>query len=58
MDIGTKGKHLYRAQQTDDVKALLKKKNTDLVNVLPGCTSHVQPHDVSIARDNKALIKP
>ena len=39
---GSTGKTLvadvHRAQQTDGVKALLKKKNTELVNVLPGCT--------------------
>ena len=33
---------MHQAQQTDGVKALLKKKNTELVNVPPGCTSRVQ----------------
>ena len=32
---------LHQAQQTDGVKALVKKKNTELVNVPPGCTSRV-----------------
>ena len=32
---------VHRAQQTDGVKALLKKKNTELVNVPPACTSRV-----------------
>ena len=48
---GSTGKILvadvHRAQQTDGVKALLKKKNTELVNVPPGCTSRVQPLNVS-----------
>ena len=38
---------MHRAQKTDGVKALLKKKNTELVTVPPGCTSRVQPLDVS-----------
>ena len=38
---------VHRAQQTDGVKALLKKKITEIVNVPPGCTSRVQPFDVS-----------
>ena len=42
---GSNGKNLvadvHRAQQTDGVKALLKKKNTELVNVPPACTSRV-----------------
>ena len=48
---GSTGKILvadvHRTQQTDDVKARLKKKNTELLNVPPGCTSRVQPLDVS-----------
>ena len=48
---GSTGKTLvadvHGAQQTDGVKALLKKKNTELVNIPPGCTSRVQPLDVS-----------
>ena len=43
---GSSGKILipdvHRAQQTDNVKCILKKK-TDLINVPPGCTSRVQP---------------
>ena len=38
---------VHRAQQSDGVKALLKKKNGELVNIPPGCTSRVQPLDVS-----------
>ena len=42
---GSAGKILvadvHRVQQTDGVKALLKKKNNELVNVPPSCTSRV-----------------
>ena len=47
---------VYRAQQTDGVKALLKKKNTELVNVSPGCTSRVQPLDVSFNKLFKNVV--
>ena len=39
---------VHRAQQTATVKRMLQSKNTVLVNILPGCTSKVQPLDVSI----------
>ena len=48
---------VHRAQQADGVKALLKKKNTELVNVLPGCTSRVQPLDVSFNKPFKDVVK-
>ena len=32
---------VHRAQQTDSMKELLKKHKTSLVNVPPGCASHV-----------------
>ena len=40
----------------DGVKALLKKKNTKLVNVAPGCTSRVQPLDVSFNKPLRMLL--
>ena len=43
--------------KTDGVKALLKKKNTKLVNVPPGCTSRVQPPDVSFNKPFKVLVR-
>ena len=36
----------HRAQQTNGVKELLKKKKTSLFNVPPGCTYRVQVVDV------------
>ena len=49
---GSIGKILYadvhKAQQTDGVKILLKKRKNALVNVPKGCTSCIQPLDVSI----------
>ena len=48
---------MHRAQQTDGVKALLKKKNTELVNVPPGCTSQVQPLDVSFNKPSKDVVR-
>ena len=48
---------MHRAQQTDGVKALLKKKNTELVNVPPGCTSRVSPLDVSFNKPFKDVVR-
>ena len=39
---------VHRAQQTATVKKMLQSKNTVLVNISPGCTSKVQPLDVSL----------
>ena len=58
---GSTGKLLvadvHRAQQTDGIKALLKKKNTEFVNVPPGCTSRVQPLDVSFDKPFKDVVR-
>ena len=48
---------VHRAQQTDGVKALLKKKNIELVNVLPGCSSRVQPLDISFNEPFKDVVR-
>ena len=49
---GSSGKILladvHRAQQTANVKKLLQNKSILLIIVLPGCTSRVQPLDVSM----------
>ena len=39
---------VHTAKQTDEVKHRLVAKKTVLVNVPPGCTSRVQPLDVSV----------
>ena len=58
---GSTGKILvadvHRAQQTDGVKALLKKTKTELVNIPPGCTSRIQPLDVCFNKPFKDAIK-
>ena len=48
---------MHRAQKTDGVKALLKKKNAELVNVPPGCTSRVQTLDVSFNKPFEDVVK-
>ena len=48
---------MHKAQQTDEVKRLLQKKNTVLVNVQPGCTSRVQPLDVVVNKSFKNLVR-
>ena len=48
---------VHGAQQTDSFKALLKKKNTELVNNPPGCTSWVRPLDVSFNKPFKDVVR-
>ena len=47
---------VHGAHQTDGVKALPKKKKIKLVNVAPGCTSRVQPLDVSFNKPLRMLL--
>ena len=48
---------VHRAQQTANVKKLLQNKSTLLINLPPGCTSQVQPLDVSINKPYKHAIR-
>ncbi len=58
---GSSGKILvtdiHTAQQTDEVKRRLVAKKTVLVNVPPGCTSRVQPLDVSVNNPFKSYVR-
>ena len=61
LSTGSSGKILvadmHTAQQTDAVKRLLVNKKTFLVNVPPGCTSRVQPLDVSVNKPFKNRVR-
>ena len=48
---------VHRAQQSNSVKDLLKKHETSLVNVPPGCTSRVQVVDVLINKPFKDEVR-
>ena len=48
---------VHRAQQTDDVKTLLKKENTKLANVPPGCTIRVESLDISFNKPFKDVVR-
>ena len=48
---------VHRAQQTANVKKFLQNKCTLLINVSPGCTSRVQPVNVSINKPFKHVIQ-
>ena len=48
---------VHQAQQTDGFKALLKEKNTELVNVSPVCTGRVQPLDFSFNKPFKDVVR-
>ena len=58
---GSSGKLLvadvHTAQQTNDVKAALSRRNTKLSNVPPGCTSRVQVLDVSVNKPFKTQVR-
>ena len=58
---GSTGKVLvadvHRSQLADGAKSLLKRKSTELVNVLPGCTSRVQLLHVSFNKPFKDVIR-
>lgn len=48
---------VHTAQQTDAVKTALCQYKTELVNVPPGCTSRIQPLDVSVNKPFKEAVK-
>ena len=48
---------VHSAEETDEVKSMLKRKKTELVNVPPGCTSRIQPLDVSCNKPFKNAVR-
>ena len=48
---------VHRTQQTEEVKQLLQRKKTLLINVHPGCSSRVQPLDVSVNKPSKDAVR-
>ena len=48
---------VHRSQLADGAKSLLKRKSTELVNVLPGCTSRVQLLHVSFNKRFKDVTR-
>ena len=48
---------MHRAQQTDDVKTLLRKHKTTLVSIPAGCTSRIQPLDVTLNKPFKSAVR-
>ena len=47
----------HRAQQTGDVKCMLTRKKTELINIPPGCTSRVQVVEVSVSKPFKDRVR-
>ena len=48
---------MHRAQQTDDVKTLLRKHKTTLVSIPAVCTSRIKPLDVTLNKPFKSAVR-
>lgn len=48
---------VHRVQQTDEVRQLLQRKKTLLINIPQGCTSRVQSLDVSVNKPFKDAVR-